>query len=40
MGTFIAVPYVSLVDVCTMRRTSARQHGSTTFWVLDGICLH
>src|SRR5262245_36699687 len=30
MGTRNAVPYVSLVDVCTMRDTPARRHASAT----------
>src|SRR5689334_16287291 len=30
IGTVIAVPYVSLVEVCTMRDTPARRHASAT----------
>jgi hypothetical protein len=33
MGAVRAVPYTSLVEVCTSRRTACRRHASATFSV-------
>ena len=33
LGTRSAVPYTSLVDVCTRRATPARRHAVATLWV-------